>query len=244
MSDPWDDVAMTSVLYEKPIFRVAGDRGVLVEYGDGIDPELNRKVRAMAIATDQASPKGLLEVIPTYRSIILIYDPSSTSPHQLESVLLSLEAHLSAIDIPLPKTVKIPVCYGGEFGPDIEFVARSNNLTEADVIRMHSNPDYQIYMVGFTPGFPYLGGLPEALHTPRLETPRTLVPAGSVGIANAQTGVYSIDSPGGWQLIGRTPLKLFDPTRTNPFLFTAGDLLKFEPISLDEYYDLEKAGET
>jgi KipI family sensor histidine kinase inhibitor len=234
---------MTGVFYEKPIFRIAGDRGVLVEYGDGIDPDLNRKVRAMAIATDQASPKGLLEVIPTYRSIILIYDPDSTAPPQLEAALLSLEERLSEIDIPSPKTVKIPVCYGGEFGPDIEFVARSNNLKEADVIQIHSEPDYQIYMVGFTPGFPYLGGLPEALHTPRLETPRTLVPAGSVGIANAQTGVYSIDSPGGWQLIGRTPLRLFDPTRTNPFLFSTGDLLNFEPISLDEYYDLEKTGE-
>ena len=214
----------------------------MVEYGDGIDPELNRKVRAIALATEQASPEGLLEVIPTYRSIILIYDPGVTSPHHLEAVLLSLEERLTEIDIPLPKTVQIPVCYGGELGPDIGFVARHNNLTAADVIRIHSAPHYQIYMVGFTPGFPYLGGLPEALHTPRLETPRTLVPAGSVGIANAQTGVYSIDSPGGWRLIGRTPLRLFDPKRANPFLFKAGDLLKFEPISMDEYHDIDKAG--
>jgi len=233
---------MTRVFYEKPIFRIAGDRGLLVEYGDGIDPELNRKVRAIALATEQASPEGLLEVIPTYRSIILIYDPGVTSPHHLEAVLLSLEERLTEIDIPLPKTVQIPVCYGGELGPDIGFVARHNNLTAADVIRIHSAPHYQIYMVGFTPGFPYLGGLPEALHTPRLETPRTLVPAGSVGIANAQTGVYSIDSPGGWRLIGRTPLRLFDPKRANPFLFKAGDLLKFEPISMDEYHDIDKAG--
>jgi len=233
---------MTRVFYEKPIFRIAGDRGLLVEYGDGIDPELNRKVRAIALATEQASPEGLLEVIPTYRSIILIYDPGVTSPHHLEAVLLSLEERLTEIDIPLPKTVQIPVCYGGELGPDIGFVARHNNLTAADVIRIHSAPHYQIYMVGFTPGFPYLGGLPEALHTPRLETPRTVVPAGSVGIANAQTGVYSIDSPGGWRLIGRTPLRLFDPKRANPFLFKAGDLLKFEPISMDEYHDIDKAG--
>ena len=233
---------MTRVFYEKPIFRIAGDRGLLVEYGNGIDPELNRKVRAIALATEQASPEGLLEVIPTYRSIILIYDPGVTSPHHLEAVLLSLEERLTEIDIPLPKTVQIPVCYGGELGPDIGFVARHNNLTAANVIRIHSAPHYQIYMVGFTPGFPYLGGLPEALHTPRLETPRTVVPAGSVGIANAQTGVYSIDSPGGWRLIGRTPLRLFDPKRANPFLFKAGDLLKFEPISMDEYHDIDKAG--
>lgn len=234
---------MTGVFYEKPIFRIAGDRGLLVEFGDGIDPALNRKVRGMAIATEQAAPKGVLEVIPTYRSIILIYDPDATSPPQLERALLLLEERLSQIDIPSPRTVRIPVCYGGEFGPDIEFVAGINNLTVADVVRIHASPDYQIYMVGFTPGFPYLGGLPEALHTPRLETPRTLVPAGSVGIANAQTGVYSIDSPGGWQLIGRTPVRLFDPTRANPFLFQAGDLLRFEPISSDEYRDLVKAVE-
>ena len=233
---------MTRVFYEKPIFRIAGDRGLLVEYGDGIDPELNRKVRAIALATEQASPEGLLEVIPTYRSIILIYDPGVTSPHHLEAVLLSLEERLTEIDIPLPKTVQIPVCYGGELGPDIGFVARHNNLTAADVIRIHSAPHYQIYMVGFTPGFPYLGGLPEALHTPRLDSHRTRRHERSGGIANAQTGVYSIDSPGGWRLIGRTPLRLFDPKRANPFLFKAGDLLKFEPISMDEYHDIDKAG--
>jgi inhibitor of KinA len=226
---------MADVFYEKPVFRIVGDRGIMVEYGDGINPHLNRKVRAMAIATDQESLPGVLEVIPTYRSIILIYDPNSTSPLQLEHALLSLEARLSEIDIPSPETVRIPVCYGGEFGLDIEFVAYHNHLTVEDVVRIHSEKAYQIYMLGFTPGFPYLGGLPETLHTPRLKTPRILVPAGSVGIANAQTGIYSVDSPGGWQIIGRTPLKLFDPARSNPFLFKAGDLLKFEPISAKEY---------
>ena len=228
-------MAMADVFYEKPVFRIAGDRGIMVEYGDGVNPHLNLKVRAMAIATDQESLPGVLEVIPTYRSIILIYDPNSTSPRQLEHALLSIEARLSKIDIPSPETVRIPVCYEGAFGLDIEFVAHQNHLTVEDVVRIHSEKVYQIYMLGFTPGFPYLGGLPETLHTPRLNTPRILVPAGSVGIANAQTGIYSVDSPGGWQIIGRTPLKLFDPARSNPFLFKAGDLLKFEPVSAKEY---------
>jgi KipI family sensor histidine kinase inhibitor len=231
-----------SALYEKPIFRIAGDRGILVEYGDAIDPIINRKVRSMAIAMSQETPAGVVEYIPTYRSLIIIYDPSVTTPSQLQEGVLSLEERLSEIEIPPPKTVEIPVCYGKEFGPDIDFVAQSHDLTEEDVIRIHSEPVYQIYMIGFTPGFPFLGGLPEVLHTPRLETPRALVPAGSVGIANDQTGIYPVDSPGGWRLIGRTPSKLFDPEGPNPFLLKAGDLLRFKPIRTDEYNRLAEGG--
>lgn len=233
---------MAFSLYERPVFRIAGDCGLLVEYGDAIDPEINRKVRAMAIAMAQQTPTGVLEYIPTYRSIIIMYDPSSTNALRLKEDLFALEEGLSAIEIAPPDTTEIPVCYGGDLGPDIEFVAQTHNLTVDDVIGIHSEPDYQIYMIGFTPGFPFLGGLPEVLHTPRLETPRTLVPAGSVGIANAQTGIYPIDSPGGWQLIGRTPVKLFDPDSCNPFLLKAGDKLKFKPISRKTYDSLKKGG--
>jgi len=151
-----------------------------------------------------------------------------------------LEQRLGEIRIPAPKTVHIPVCYGGRFGPDIEFVAQTNHLSVEEVIRLHCEPEYLIYMVGFTPGFPFLGGLPPALHTPRLKTPRSLVPAGSVGIANAQTGIYPLASPGGWQLIGRTPKKLFAPQRPNPFLYQAGDRIKFEPISAQDFTRLAK----
>jgi KipI family sensor histidine kinase inhibitor len=150
---------------------------------------------------------------------------------------------LADIEIPSAETIEIPVCYGGDFGPDIEFVAQTHDLTVEEVIRIHSEPEYPIYMIGFTPGFPFLGGLPEKLHTPRLETPRTVVPAGSVGIANAQTGIYPIDSPGGWQLIGKTPLKLFDLQRSNPILLKAGDALKFKPITIYEYHRLKGEGE-
>jgi len=221
---------MEAQLYEKARFRIAGDRGLLVEYGDGIDPEINRKVRSMAIVLEQSRPEGVVEIIPTYRSLLIVYDPGRIRPETLKTQLIRLEAGLVEIQIPEPKTVEIPVCYGGEYGPDIDHVAEVNHLTPEEVIRIHSEPDYAIYMIGFTPGFPFLGGLPEVLHTPRLETPRTLVPEGSVGIANAQTGIYPVASPGGWQIIGRTPVRLFSPEKKNPFLYRAGDRIRFRPI--------------
>jgi len=222
-------------LFEKARFRTAGDCGLLVEYGDIIDPDVNNRVRSMAMVMEQNAPEGVTEVIPTYRSLLIIYDPCGTNPAKLQKTLKTLEARLDEIKIPLPDTVEIPVCYGGDFGPDIEVVAESNNLTVAEVIKLHCRPEYLIYMVGFTPGFPFLGGLSEKLYTPRLETPRTFVPEGSVGIANNQTGIYPVASPGGWQLIGRTPVKLFAPGRRNPFLYQAGDRIKFSPISVEAY---------
>ncbi len=232
---------MQNGLFKKPLFRIAGDRGLLVEYGDGIDPDINNKVRSMAIVMEQETLKGVLEIIPTYRSLLIIYDPAITNPTKLEKEILALEERISQIKIPPPDTVEIPVCYGGEFGPDIQFVAEHNSITADDVVRIHSGAEYQIYMIGFTPGFPFLGGLPKVLHTPRLETPRSFVPEGSVGIANNQTGIYPLASPGGWQLIGQTPLKLFAPERSNPFIYKVGDRIKFKPISAEDYVRL--AGE-
>lgn len=229
---------MESGIFEKANFRITGDCGLLVEYGEAIDPAVNQKVRSMAIAVQNNMPDGVIEIIPTYRSILIYYDPLITNPSILKETLTDLESILADIEIPLPKVVEIPVCYGGEFGPDIEHVAQSHNLTSQEVIHIHSEPEYLIYMVGFTPGFPFLGGLPEVLHTPRLKTPRTLVPKGSVGIANGQTGVYPIASPGGWQLIGRTPIRLFAPERANPFLYQAGDRIRFKPISPRDYQRL------
>lgn len=226
---------MSKGLYDRARFRTAGDRGLLVEYGDAIDPVINRKVRAMAIALGKEPPEGVLEVIPTYRSLLILYDPLITTSSRLKEELLALEERLPEVQIPPPKMVEIPVCYGGEYGPDLESVAQLHGLSPQEVIRIHSEPTYQVYMIGFTPGFPFLGRLPEALHTPRHKTPRTRVPAGSVGIANDQTGIYPIESPGGWQLIGRTPLKIFDPERPDPFLLKAGDLVKFKPITPDEF---------
>jgi KipI family sensor histidine kinase inhibitor len=232
---------MQNGLFKKPLFRIAGDRGLLVEYGDVIDPDVNNKVRSMAIIMEKESSKSVIETIPTYRSLLIIYDPAVTNPTKLEKEILALEERISQIKIPPPDTVEIPVCYGGEFGPDIQFVADHNSITKDDVIRIHSGAEYQIYMIGFTPGFPFLGGLPKELHTPRLETPRSFVPERSVGIANNQTGIYPLASPGGWQLIGKTPLRLFAPEHSNPFIYKVGDRIKFKPISAEDYYSL--AGE-
>ena len=232
---------MNNGLLDTPRYRIAGDRGLLVEYGDRIDLAINRKVRSMAVLLDQSPPNGIIEVIPTYRSLLIVYDPAETEPETIQTGLETLEGRLADIEIPPPKTVEIPVCYGGEFGPDIGFVAKSHDLTEDAVIGIHSATEYPIYMIGFTPGFPFLGGLSEKLHTPRLESPRTHVPAGSVGIANNQTGIYPVASPGGWQLIGQTPLNLFDPTRKNPFLYNTGDRIRFVPISAETYRQISEA---
>ena len=233
---------MQSGLYQKARFLLAGDRGLLVEYGEGVSPQVNRKVRTIAKALEQTRPKGVLEIIPAYRSLLIVYEPMETDPVSIQDQLEDLENRLSEIKISPPKIIEIPVCYGAEFGPDIEYVAKEHDLLVEDVIRIHSEPDYLIYMIGFTPGFPFLGGLLEILHTPRLVTPRTHVPEGSVGIANAQTGIYPISSPGGWQLIGRTPLKLFSPDKTNPFLYQTGDFIRFKPISTETYDQIFQEG--
>ncbi|MBN2568739.1 MAG: 5-oxoprolinase subunit PxpB [Deltaproteobacteria bacterium] len=233
---------MSNGLYETPRLSVVGDRGLLVEYGDTIDPIINKKVISMAMGLEQDTPPGVIEIIPSYRCLLIVYDPSVTNASALQESLSSLEKLLTEIEIPPPQRVEIPVCYGGEFGPDIKFVAKHNGLTVDNVIRLHSETEYQIFMIGFSPGFPYLGVLPKELHTPRQKTPRTQVLAGSVGIANEQTGIYPVTSPGGWQLIGRTPLKLFDLERSNPFLYKAGDRIKFKSISPEEYRRLAKKG--
>lgn len=227
-------------LFREPVVRLVGDRGVLLEYGDSIEPQVNLKVRSMAALLEVKPVKGLLEAVPTYRSLLLIYDPMLTEPKSLVKSLRVLEQGISQVQVPEPRRVEIPVCYGGEFGPDIQFVADYHGLGVEEVIRIHSSPWYQIYMMGFTPGFPFLGVLPEALVTPRLETPRLHVPAGSVAIAGNQTGIYPISSPGGWRLIGRTPLRLFRPEREQPFLYKAGDFIRFRPIDREEFHALAK----
>lgn len=226
---------MESRLFKKAVYRLAGDKGLLVEFGEGIDPKINAKVRAMSRALEKERPAGVREIIPTYRSLLLIYDSGATNPEKLCPAIDKIENSLETLTITPPEIVEIPVCYGGELGPDMENVQKAHKLTPDQVIQLHSTPAYLIYMVGFTPGFPFLGGLDEKLFTPRLATPRMRVPEGSVGIANNQTGIYPVASPGGWQIIGRTPLKLFAPHRAAPFLYKAGDKIKFVPISEQKY---------
>ncbi len=231
---------MAKGLYPAPIFRIAGDRGLLMEFGNAVDPVINQRIRAMAVALDGKPVRGIVEVIPTYCAIILVYDPLLTAPATLTPTLSAMARALGTMKIPAPETTELPVCYHPSLGPDLEDLAKRHNLSVDEVIRIHTAPLYPIYMIGFTPGFPYLGGLSEQLYTPRLDSPRKKVPAGSVGIANNQTGIYPIESPGGWQLIGRCPIKLFDPQRKEPILLKAGNLLKFKAIDLDEYEAIKK----
>lgn len=224
-----------TVLYEQARIRLSGDRALLVEYGDGIDPVINEKVRAMTALLKRNLPAGVEAVVPAYRSLSILYEPLATNPDRLTEILHALEADSDAIQVAEPKIVPIPVCYGGGFGPDIGIVMEHTGLREDEVIAIHASVDYPIYMIGFTPGFCYLGGLDRRLQTPRRKTPRISLPAGSVGLAESQTGMYPVESPGGWQIIGRTPLRLFTPARENPFLYEAGDRIRFVPTTEAEF---------
>jgi inhibitor of KinA len=217
-----------------PKYRLCGETAVSVELGDSIDPVVNFRVHELYRNIRSKNITGVLSVIPTYRSVLIQYDPWQCSYEQL---LMQVERLLNTTDtIKAPKEViEIPVCYDLELAPDLKDVASMHEMSVEEIVSIHSTPNYYVYMIGFTPGFPYLGGLDPRLFTPRKATPRIRVPAGSVGIADQQTGIYPIESPGGWQLIGRTPLKLFDPDRTPPFLVKAGVLMRFKPITRDEY---------
>lgn len=212
-----------------------GDRSLIVELGNGISPEVNKRVREFAITLMENPIEGLVETVPTYRSLLIFYDPLKTSFTTLQHRIEDLYRKIEGIKIPEPKTMKIPVVYGGKYGPDLEWVAQYHKISSKMVIRLHTETIYQVYMIGFTPGFPYMGEVPERLASPRRETPRTVIPESSVGIAQRQTGIYPVQSPGGWQIIGRTPLKLFNPTQSPPTLLEIGDRVKFFPIEKEEF---------
>ncbi|GAB6101421.1 5-oxoprolinase subunit PxpB [Thermococcus atlanticus] len=219
-----------------PQFKPAGDSALVIIFGDKIDEKINKKVHAVADAIEKASPDWLVEAVPTYTSIYVYYNPLKLS---YQEALNAIKPFLSAEpEKEKQRVVEIPTVYGGEFGPDIEFVARHNGLTVDDVIEIHSKPLYRVYMLGFTPGFAYLGGMDERIATPRLERPRLKVPAGSVGIAGKQTGIYPMESPGGWRLIGRTPLRLFMPEKDPPTLLQPGDYIRFVPVSEEEFREI------
>ena len=216
-------------------FLLTGDTSVTVEFGNEISTEINAKIRAFNIALQQSKIPGIVETVPTYRSLAVHYDPEVILYGALVKKLKGLLGQLDSIQIPPSDVLEIPVLYGGEEGPDIEFVAEHNGKTVQEVIDIHTSTEYLIYMLGFTPGFTYLGGMSEEIATPRLKTPRVLIPGGSGGIAGAQPGVYPIDSPGGWQLIGRTPVRMYDPDRATPILPEAGQYIKFYAIDKAEY---------
>jgi len=227
-------------LYSETHFLLMGDRGLLLEFGEEISSETNEKVRRMALAIQTEAIKGIIETVPTYRSLLIIYDPLILSIDDLKKGLEKLEYGLRQTPFPEPKLTRIPVVYGDPYGPDLDFVAQYHRISHNEVIQLHCSKPYFIYMIGFMPGYPYMGELPDALITPRLKTPRLSVPAGSVAIAQKQTGIYPMESPGGWQIIGRTPVKIFDPRSEPPALLQMGDLVQFYPISEKEFKEWHK----
>jgi|CXWL01.1.fsa_nt_gi KipI family sensor histidine kinase inhibitor len=209
----------------KPI----GDSALLVQLGHEINPALNQRIHALN-ALLQNPIHGILETVPAYSTLLIHYDPLTLTFDQAAHWVRDKMTQLDDSFHRTPRRLEVPVRYGGASGPDLEAVAVSKNISPADMIRIHSEREYTVYMIGFTPGFPYMGTLDERLIMPRMETPRALVKAGTVAIAASQTGIYPLDSPGGWHLIGWTPLKLFDPASETPFLFSPGDVVTFLPL--------------
>ena len=222
-------------LYAQAISYLMGDRGLLIEFGDEISPEINEKVRRMALAVQAEIREGIIEVVPTYRSLLIIYNPLLLSVEDLKKRLKRIEEELQQAPLPEPRLTRIPAVYGGIYGPDLEEVARYHQISREKVIQLQCSKPYLIYMIGFTPGYPYMGELPEELATPRLKTPRLVVPKGSVAIAQRQTGIYTMESPGGWRILGRTPAELFDPLKDPPSLLRMGDFVQFYQISEKEF---------
>ena len=222
------------MLYEPPIFRIMGDRALLVELGDQISPLINERVRELFLKLDRRPLEGVVELVPSYRSLMVVYDPLKTGLDRLREEILERDRATDSSLVPEPKTLAVPVVYGGDCGPDLEWVANFHKIPPEQVISLHTGTTYRVYMIGFTPGYPYLGELPEALATPRRQTPRTVVPQGSVAIAQRQTGIYPVQSPGGWHILGWTPIKLFDANEWPPTPLEMGDLVEFFPIQEEE----------
>ena len=217
-----------------------GDCAVTVQVGYEISEETNRKVVSLMRALAEAAIPGLRELVPSYSAVCVHYDPEQISYDQLLERVNDLEIKELSSESASQKIVEIPVCYGGEYGPDLAFVAEHNGLSPEEVIAIHSGGTYLVYMLGFLPGFAYMGGMDERIATPRLTSPRARIPAGSVGIAGGQTGIYPLASPGGWQLIGRTPVKMFAMEgETGRFALSAGDWVKFVPITEEQYREME-----
>lgn len=227
-------------MYDKIKYLPSGDKAVVMEFGNEISREVNARIRNLINLMDEAQICGVEELLPTYRSIMIMYDPMKIEYGKLVENLEALSHKTVEGEEEKIRIVEIPTLYGKEYGPDIDFVANHNNITVDEVVRIHTGTDYLVYMLGFTPGFTYLGGMSEKIATPRLSSPRAKIPAGSVGIAGSQTGMYPSETPGGWQLIGRTPLKLYNPEQEPPVLLSAGDYVRYVSVSQYEYDQILK----
>lgn len=227
-------------MYDRPKILPTGDRAIVVEFGDEISEECNARVLNLYNLLKNAKVDGIISMIPTYRSLLIKYDPLEIDFKKVSDFVETASNAKRGEYALKPKIIEIPVAYGGEFGPDLDFVAEYRKITPEEVIQIHVEPLYRIYMLGFTMGFAYLGGMSEKIATPRLETPREKIEAGSVGIAGSQTGIYPLDSPGGWRLIGKTPVRLYDPKRENPILLQAGNYIRFVRIEPDEFFSINE----
>jgi len=218
-------------------FRVVpvGDSVLVVEFEERIDPAVNARTIAFADTIHAAALSGVRDVVPAYRSVAIYFDPLRTDSDALLACVEREAGRPPPSSSDAREAVRIPVCYGGDLGPDLARVASFARMKEDEVVRAHAATTYRVFMLGFVPGFAYLGIVDERIAMPRHATPRQRVPAGSVGIAGVQTGIYPMDTPGGWQVIGRTPLKPFDPARAEPFLMKAGDAVQFYPIAREEF---------
>jgi len=219
----------------------AGDSVLLIEFEERIDPAVCAKAAAVAAALEAARIPAVRDVVPAYRSVAVYFDPLRAEPSMLMSELEPFLEQPPATTRARREAIEIPVCYGGDLGPDLSSVAAFAGVSEADVVALHSSGTYQVLMIGFMPGFAYMGTVDSRIAAPRLEKPRPRVSRGSVGIAKGQTGIYPSNGPGGWRLIGRTPVRPFDMARADPFLFRAGDDVRFVPIARAEFERLENA---
>ncbi|MBB4120905.1 5-oxoprolinase subunit PxpB [Martelella radicis] len=220
--------------------KPAGDQAVTIEFGDTIDEAVSARVIALERSLKDDPVAGIAETVPTYRSLLVFYDPAILNGRDLKAILGERAETAPATDDARARHFAVPVCYQGADALDLADVAAERNIDPEEVIALHTSATYRVYMIGFAPGFAYLGGLPSALHTPRLAEPRQKVPAGAVGIGGAQAAINSLAGPSGWRYIGRTPLRLFDPARADPAFFQAGDILRFFAVSPDEMTALER----
>ena len=227
----------------KPTISPVGDRAISIDFGQVIDPTINRHIRQTIERIKELQLEGIIELVPTYCALLVEYDAMLYSYSEICNIIEpTLEEGMTNTTNELVTVVEVPTVYGGEFGPDLSFVASHNHLSEDEVISIHSGTDYLVYMLGFIPGFTYLGGMDSRIATPRLSSPRTLIPAGSVGIAGEQTGTYPSDSPGGWQIIGRTPVTMYDMSKAQAALLKAGDYVRYVPIDESEFHRIKALG--
>ena len=223
--------------------RPEGDSALLIVFGAEISRDTNRLVSAAARRVREQGIRGVVDMIPAFVSLLVCYDPLVISCGALRARLETILQAEAETRETAGRVFEIPVCYGGEFGPDLPDIASHAGLTEREVVDIHTSSDYLVYMLGFLPGFCYLGGLDGRIHTPRLETPRLKIPAGSVGIGGSQTGIYPMESPGGWRLMGKTPVRTWDPDRDVPILMQAGDSIRFVEITAAEFRRISEAVE-